>query len=426
MAYSLVSAIAKPVGGGGRWVEVDISNMSFASIFQNYLRVIATLSNPFDAANTALDLADVEYTIADPSITFAAYLVATGSAALPTTPNLPVLNTVYAQYNDAFNAGYIVTPVSLDAAIDSQLPDADKTSLKLTDYTNDNEPEAIPVDFTLFGKSCMVSVNGYWHYMAADNTGAYVRDGMTSCVKSNRNTIGIYSLAALGSIEYVDLEPAMIYKQDPTSTLSQGVYIDVGQDISEKTVLLVIAGYLHVLDQTTFTRVGDQLLKIDWPNFPYFDRYFEQVDTIDLTSLGLSHTERNDSQVAVSELLGDAAITAYCSLSQSFIVLLDNSECFVDFQSITDTGVPGILTAYQEPSWPLITGHGKVSEWWSTEETGQWGVSIVDPQMSSRTYNTAEPASALNSIAANRIPGRRWRTSPAQFLKLGTDVNFTT
>ena len=424
MSYSLVSAIGKPIGGGGRWVNVDISNMSFNDIFQTYLRVIATLSNPFDSAPTALDLAQIEYTVADPSITFGQYLQNVGNASLPTTPSPPVINTVYAKYNDAFNAGYSVTPVSLDAAIDSQLPDAAKTSLKLTDYTNASAPEAIPINFSLFNKSCMVSVNGYWHYMAADASGALVRDGMVSCVKSNRNTIGIWSLADLGSIEYIDLKPEMIYTQDPSSSLSKGVYIDIGQDISNKTVLLVIAGYLHVVDDRfpVFSRVGDQVVKIDWGNFPYVDRYFEQVDTIDLSSLGLTHTENNDSQVAVSELMSDAAIRAYCSLSQSFVVLLDNTEVFVDYQDVTMSGAPGVYIGYQEPNWPLLTGHGKVSEWWSTEETGQWGVCIADSRMDTRTYNTTD--ATLNSVAANRIPARTHFISPAQYLKLGTDVNF--
>ena len=425
MTYSLVSAIGKPVGGGGRWVSIDISNMSFASIFQNYIRVIATLSNPFDATNTALDLASVEFTEGDPSITFSQYLVSIGNAALPTFTPPPVLNTVYAKYNDAWNAGYMVTPVAPNTAIDSPLPQADKTWLKLTDYNDPTNPEVMPVDFTLFGKSCMVSVNGYWHYLATDSSGAYIRDGNTSCVKSKRNTIGIYSLASLGSIQYIDLTPDMIYKQDPSNFLSNGVYINVGQSLAGKTVLLVIAGYLHVMDGNTFKRVGDQLLKIDWQNYPYFDRYFEQVDTIDLSSLNLTHTPRNASQVAVSELMSDAAITAYCSLSQSFIVLLDNQEVFVDYKDIANTGLPGSYMDIQEPNWPLITGHGKVSEWWSVEEDGQWAVLIQDADawVDRRTYYTTDPKK-LNSLASNRVPARPRVLSSARFLKLGSDVNF--
>lgn len=427
MTYSLISAIGKPVGGGGRWVSVDIANMSFTEIFQNYLRVIATLSNPFDPANTALDLADIEFTESDPSMTFSQYLLSIGNAALPTSTSLPVLKTVYAKYNDAWNAGYMVTPIAPNAAIDSPLPQADKTWLKLTDYNDPTNPEALPVDFTLFGKSCLVSVNGYWHYLATDSSGAYIRDGNTSCVKSKRNTIGIYSLASLGSIQYIDLIPSMIYKQDSTNSLSNGVYINVGQSLVGKTVLLVIAGYLHVMDGLTFKRVGDQLLKIDWANFPYFDRYFEQVDTIDLSSMNLSHTVNNPSQVAVSEMMSDAAITAYCSLSQSFIVLLDNEEIFVDYQDISNTGMSGMYVSTEEPNWPLITGHGKVSEWWSVQEDGQWAVLIQDADsfLDRRTYYTTDPKK-LNSLAANRVPARPRVISGAQFMKLGTDVNFTT
>ncbi|MDR3392331.1 MAG: hypothetical protein P4L77_11415 [Sulfuriferula sp.] len=413
MTYSLVSAVGKPVGGAGRWLAVDISNMSFHDIYANYLRCIATLSNPYDATETALDLATIQFTIPDPSVTFGAYLAGLGDASLPTTTTLPVLKTTYAKYNDAWRAGYTITPVPPNASPDLPLPIADKTWLKLTQTG---------VDFDLFNKSCMVSVNGYWHYMAADSTGAYIRDGMVSNTLSNEATCGIWNLGNLGSLQYIDITPSMVYKQNSANNLSDGVYINLGVPIAGKTVLLVIGGYLSVLDPSTFFQVGDTSIKIDWDNFPYFDRFYESRGTIDMSSLGLLTTQNNDSQVSTADLLSDRAITAYCSLSQSFVVLLDNTEVFVDHKDVRPLKVPGTYISYIDPWYPLVTGRGKVSEYWSTYETGQWGLTVIGGKIDLRTYYTTDPKQ-LNSLAAQRIPDTPFRISPAQFLMLGTDVS---
>jgi hypothetical protein len=417
MSYTLVSAIAKVNNNGARWESVDISNLTFNQIYTQYLRVFAVLSNPFDPAETSLDLAAIEYQVGDLTQTFDQYLINIGNAALPTSTTIPTLQTTYAKYADAWLAGYTITPINPDAAIDSPLPVTDKPWLKLT---------RSDVDFGLFGQSCMVSVNGYFHYVDTDSTGAYVVDGMKSIVNSNNNQVGIYNLGYLGQITYKQITADMIYKQDGQGALCNGVYLNCGQDISNTTILLVIGGYLHVLDDTTFKRVSDSAIKIDWNNFPYFDRYFESVDTIDMSSLNLEHTNANLSQVAVQQLLSDEAITAYMTLSQSFLVFLNNSEVFRDSQFVQDLAtqdptLPGRYVSYVKPEFPLKVGRGRIAEYWAIEEKGQWGLNIRDGKMDRRVYYTTDPKQ-LNSIAANRIPDRPYRISPAEFILLGTDV----
>lgn len=410
--YTLVSAIAKPISGGGRWSNVDIGGLTFSQLFSTYSRVIATLSNPFDPANTSLDLAKIEWSVSDPSITFNQFLANNGSKTLPTSTTLPVISTKYAKFKDAFLAGYKVTPIAPNAAPDSQLPQADKKWLYLTKDKN---------NWALFKNSCMVTVNGYFHFIDADSTGGYVRDGMTSQTVSRQNQIGIYSFAELGTLTYVDLQPSMIYKHSSDLGLSGGMYIDVGQSISQKTVMLVLGGYLHVLDDKTFTRVGDTVIKIDFGNYPLLDRYYESKRYLDLSAMGLDHTQNDPEQIAVAQLYSDAVLTAYATLSQSFIVLLDNTEIFRESQDVRKLKVPGIYVSYVKPEYPLITGVGKVSEYWPHKEAGQWGLAIRDPYLYNRIYNTTT-AKKENSVSDNRVTTRPFVLSPARFLKIGSDV----
>lgn len=410
--YTLVSAVAKTLTDAGRWISADVGDLTFTEIFQTYLRVIVILSNPTLSANVSLDLATIRFTVPDPGVTLNAYLAGLGNTALPTSPTLPVIKKRYARYNDAFRAGYSVLPTGPNQSPDLPLPEADKTWLKL---------EQDGIDWTLFGESCMVSVNGFWHFTAADPTGAWVRDGMQTRNQGGEATIGIWSLAELGTISYLDLTPEMIYKQNPSDSLSDGVYINVGQDLTGKTLLVVIGGYLSVLDQKTVSMVGENLLKIDWPNFPYFNRFYESRRFIDMTSLGLLQSQNNPSQVAVSDLLSDRAITAYCTLSQSFIVILDNADVFLDKQALRENKVPGWYTSFIDPWYPLVLGHGRVAEYWSQFETDRWNVSVIQGTMDNQTFYTTDPKQQ-NSIASQLVPDEPKIISEANFLMLGTDI----
>jgi hypothetical protein len=410
--YSLVSAIAKPISGGGRWLNVDIGDQSFATLFSTYSRVIATLSNPFDPANTSLDLANIEWTIADPSITFNQFLTANGNKTLPTSTTLPVISTKYLKYSDGFRAGYHVTPISPNAAPDSQLPSADKTWLYLTKAQN---------NWALWKKSCMVSVNGFFHFIDADSNGGYVRDGMMSRTISRQNQIGMYSFAELGSLSYVDITPSMIYKPNPALGLKDGMYINVGQDISNKTVMLVLGGYLHVLDSQTFVRVSDHAVKIDINNLPLLKRYYESVNYLDLSSLGLEKSDSNPTHIAVNQLYSDSALTAYATLSQSFIVLLDNTEVFREMHDVRSLHYPGVYISGVDPKYPLVMGVGRVAEYWPEKEVGQWSLRIHDPYLYNRRFYTTDPMQE-NSVDAANVTDRPYVLSPAQFLMLGSDV----
>jgi hypothetical protein len=410
--YSLVSAIGKPLAGGGRWASVAIGDMDMNTLYATYSRVIATLTNPFLAAPVALDLADVRAQIAGQSLTFNQFLTNNGDHTLPTADTLPSLNTRYAKYVDAFRAGYTVQPISKTAAADSPLPAADKTWLHLT---------RADVDFAYFRQSCLVSVNGYYHFLDADATGAYVRDGMVSRTKSKQANIGIVSFASLGKLTYVDLTADMVYKQNDDERMRDRVYLDLKQDVSDKTVMLVVGGYLMLPQEGHFTQIGDSLFQLDMENIPYLDRFFESRDTIDLSSLPLTQNSHNATQVSVEELLSDEAIKAYLTLSQSFVVLLDNKEVFVERDVVQKGVLSNQYVSYVEPWYPVRLGFGRTAEYWSKYELGQWSLTVQNPWKSHRVFWSTDPYQE-NSIADSQEPMNRFVQSEAEFLYIGSDL----
>jgi len=410
--YTLISALAKEKIGDERWANVDISNVSLATLISTYSRVIAILSNPFYPNNISFDLINLPPGIDGETITFSQFLTSLGNAALMTSSTVPILNPVYAQYNDMFKAGYSITPINKTAAVDSQLPLSDKTWLMLT------RPNT---DYNLFYNSCLVSVNGFYHLTDHDVNGVYVIDGTKSMLISKQNEIGMHCFNDIGKLTFIPITPGMIYKQNSLEKFSDEAHINIGQDVSNKTIMLVLGGYLHALDDKTVIRTSDNGVAVIFNNLPLLERYFESKKYIDLSSLPLDHTVRNLDQIGVQQFYSDENILAYLTLSQSFFVLIDNTEIFVEREPVQKTPFPNMFISHTKPIYPLVVGYGKVANYWNVYEDGQWSLTCKDSERSNFYFNTLNVA-IQQTVTSQELSTKPSYQSHAYFLKIGTDL----
>lgn len=413
--YTLVSAIAKSFTSEGRWEDADIGSMLLIDIYNKYLNVYATLSNPFLTHNVSLDMSTMATQLAGLAVTFNDWLASLGNASLPTSDTLPILEPVFAEYRDATYAGYSIIPVTATSAPDADLPPEDKTWLYL---------QKTGVDYDLFFKSCMVTVNGYFHQLDGNSQGIWVMDGMLSRNVSNCCNLGITSFRKLGSIQYIPIKTEMLYRQSPDQLYRESVDINVGVDMTNKTVMLVLGGYLHVKDSKTFALTGPQTLRVDWANLPFIERYHESRQYLDFSGLPFQTTTNNPSTIDTNDFLSDANIAAYCTMSQSFIVLLDNTEVYVDRDYLEIPPFPGAAIAYQTPVYPMINGVGKAADYWPSFEDNQWSLRVVDNFRHNRLYWTRTPEESP-ALSDARTPELAFNLSRAFFLKIGCDINFT-
>lgn len=409
--YQYVSALAKPLTGDKRWTSVNISGMTMRAIYATYSRVIATLSNVSLTANVSLDLANIRAAVGAETITFSQFLTNNGNSTLPTSNTLPVLNTKYARYGDAFRSGYTVTPVHAGSAPSAPMPAGAKESLLLT---------RTGVNYQTLYQSCLVSVNGFYHMTDYSTDGLYVLNGMQSQRLSGQNGIGLLNFQDIGTISYIPITSQMVYKQDPTQSLQDNCYLDAGQDLSNKTVYLVLGGYLHLIDNKLVKRISASLFCVNFGNLPYIDRYFNSKKYIDMSPLCLETTPRNPDQISIANFYSDDVITKYCSLSQSFFVVLSNNDTFVETEALGDSLMPGLYVGYTPPIYPITTQQGKHPNYWSTYEDTQWSIAMNDClrknyQYHSRTFD------GLVSVDNAEEPWTIPENSPAWYLKIGSD-----
>lgn len=413
--YTADSAIGVRFGTGKRWEQINLATVTVQALVTTYRRWQLTLHVP-SAPTVPLYLDGDVIRLNWPNFvgTIADLLTSLGDASLPTTPTGIVLNMRTAQYKDAFKAGYAVTPVTHANSDSSSIAAEDKHDIRLT-RTNP------ATDYTEFYRTCLVSINGFYHQTDTDGAnGVVVTDAMKSLRHADANQIGLYNFKNVGKFEFVPITDAMINVPDIGKAR-----VALGKDLTDKTVFLVLGGYFMVVDPTLFYRVGDSTYVIDFNKLPMKDRWFESGIYIDLSAMPVESTPNNEFEIDEADLTSEDFIRAYLQMSQSFFCILDTPEVFVNRQFIKRTRLPDMYTAYKLPVYPMVTALGRHPEYWATAEDKkftQWSLTIKDSIKAKRVYNTLNQNSLEGGIDNANEPMKRGDIAMAHFLEIGRDV----
>jgi hypothetical protein len=411
MSYQLVAAKARSKGLDATWSDVDITSVKIGELFSTYSNVWLTLHNSVLPEDVYLELNAIREQVAANYhvLTVPQWLSVLGNATLPTVHSLPDLKLRRVRYNDAWRAGYHVKPIDRFRHDDADIPFGEKNDLLLSKSG---------VDFNVNYRYALVTVNGFFHRTGASPTGLQVVEGGRTGRIANDNQVGMHSFLGVGTLDFIPITPSMIYKTADTSKFSDRAYIELPYDTEDKTVLLVLGGYLHVLDET-YTKIGPKSLRINFNKIAMAERYFDSCKSIDMTSLPLTRDPENPGHVAVSELFSDSVLTAYMCLPQSFIVVVNAKDFFVRRHPVVNSQIPG---RFEVPKGterlPLFGAWGKVYDYAIFPD---WGVNVLScsenirQSYQFRTTNWRNLATIDDSLNTFRP----WQWAQAHMLEMG-------
>lgn len=409
--YTLVSAIGKEKNDSRRWKTANISDVTLHDLFLNYRKLLVLLQDEFMEEPEVFDLDSIRLTHSGLDVTFSQFLIDNGNNTLETTPGTLDFKTTYAKYADAYRAGYSVDLVSQTGVVDSTEPKDDKTWLILRKNG---------ADYDLIGKHCLTIVNGFFHFSETNSSGLYIKDGAISSRICGHSTVGLLSFHGVSELRQIPITIDMI-KQQADHPLHFRTVLDVGEDLSNKTVFLVIGGYLVLPGTRVFTLESETRILIDFNNYSIPNRFFESNKYLDYSSFELDTPMTNDSQYAMDELYSDEFVTSLLTMSQSFIVVLDNPDIFIEKEHVRPSPMPGIYTSYVPPIYPLFLGQGMAANYWYTYQKPYWSINTIDGLRHLRQYNTTKTRDLL-SIDDSRVPGDPVHWSMAYYLKISADV----
>lgn len=404
--YTVIKSIAIPKEFGSRWQEVNLATMPLVDIFAAYRKVYLTLTAAFLVENIYVDLDSFRLEYGLFTGTLADLFDANGNATLETVAEIPDLEVRRAYFSDLFYSGYKVD-LSTQAPYDTTIPIDLKVSRPNTDIVELH-------DYGLF------TVNGYFHLSERDSNFVYIKQGANSMVRSGQNQIGLWSWLNVGKIKQIPIIESMLFKQHDTSTFSDRIYIKINESTENKTVLLFAGGYLVKPEKEIFFPIGNDVWCFNVGRTPLLRRYFESRKSIDFTSLGLDRVTTNDSLISVEQFYTDAVLAKYMTLPQSFIAIIDKEDVYFDYHYVRHSPLPGMLISYNEPTYPLMVGAGKVAEYWKTYEDGQWSITVNDSYRQNKIFETAIETKLVN-IGDSNDPTCTHFSSKAYLLEAGCD-----
>ena len=402
-----------------RWLKQEDISQPLFLYYTDYRAVSFVLTHPFSEEVFLLDLDDIPKTDnpTNSLLTIQAYLDQFGNQTLPVRPFDLKLDALYATFTDANQAWFDIEPVNTAFHYEVPLPRDEKPDLRLTQPKRDYE--------RLF-KTSLMSVNGLLHQTNYTGNSVNILEGACSAQHANRFQVGIYSFAALGEVTTVPVRQRHIDRIHPERPLSDTVYLDIDPRVGSlegKSLLLSIGGYLHLVGHSPVWRYGPHALLIDFKNYPWVHRFHEMDRLLNLYCFRtlLERGTKNNTQVTLESLYSDASIRALFSMSQTFVVVVDTPQLFVERLPVESAQLAGRYISYEKPRYPLMAGLNKFYEYWTRFEYDRYVLSIDDPWKAFYLHDTTD-RDEKTSIDTSREPKRIKEHTQAFFYKLGKPV----
>ena len=411
MSYVFVAATARERSLEAGWEAVTLTGLTLSQIFEQYQGIYLELSHFAYPHTIFLNLYAMrkELDLEAKSKTVEQWLEDNATNTLPTINNLPESRELWVKYNDAFLSGFDVDLVNIGRAADSEMPAGDKNDLLLKKNN---------VNFSQMWKYLLVSVNGFFHRSVLGPDSLYVIEGGRTRRLCNQNHAGLMSFREVASTTQVQIRPEMIHPVKAGRNLSEGVLITMPDSISGKTPLLVIGGFLHVLD-STYSVIGDRTIQIHMADYNLADRFFHSYGKINLDSVPFEHSQFNPRKISVNSLHSDPVVKAYLTLPQSFIVLLDTEDVYLRKHRLDNTQLPGV---YQQEGpfkrLPMFGTYGSIYDYVAYKEYEKYVYNVNYVNEPNLNYRTTEwkYENAIDDVAYSSNP---WRLSDGYLLELG-------
>jgi hypothetical protein len=398
----------------GRWVDADLAAVPVATLTSVYgdVYLYVTYPNPGDQV-FALRFDKVSHLIAsaNANMTVQQWLTSLGNLTLPFEPALPDETVKYVYYGNTWHAGYRVQPVARTGHVDDITSSYKKEDLLLTHPKH---------DYQKIMDHCLQSVNGYYHLSDAGPDGIRVVDGNTTVRIANDNQLGMTSFEKVAKLKCYPITAEMVHAQRPGAPLYDACYVKLPTsiDLTDKTVLLVLGGYLHVMGKS-YLQVAEHAYRIELGSLLFVDRLLNSRTTIDLSSLDLTEDPENPSLLSVAELKRDSTVLAYLTLSQSFFVVVDTPTLFHEFEQLESLRAPGRYMGHERLYYPVVGAYGKQLEYHIIEEHGQYVYACTNNRRANYDANRRN-WQAGSTVDGGRYPAHPFREASAFLRVMGT------
>lgn len=410
--YSYVSSVAKRRQSGAYWEDVSLGNTTFETIMKTYSGVAFTLQNPALGGTVYATLNNMlDYGVRQ-DLTVNEWFALLGERYFDVVYEPYRIESDSVRYRDGIRSGFSWEHIASGVNPGVDLPLSERPDLLL-------HKEGI--DKYYFTENALVTVNGLFHRVRYNSGEILIEDAGRTIVKSDRNSIGVINADKIGPIEQKPITASMIAEPENGHRLYDSAFIDVGQSLEGKSIMLSLGGYLHVGDDVCKV-INDQegIVRIDFSKINLLERLFDQRHIMSLASLPLSTTQINTGAITVGDLTNDDVLKAYLQLPQTFLIICDAASLYKKTRNLEDAGFDNVYYSYTEPKFPIQMRHGLFPEVWVREEDGVWVLTVHEGLVGRRMLYSG-PWQADGRVDPGYTPESAYHNATAIEVEIGTD-----
>lgn len=376
-----------------RWIEVDISDKPLKDLFALYRKVEVPVFDFFGKALT-LFLYDFERELKNRDYTLSSWFERIADRRLDLTDGHPSLTFSYANYVPVNYHSSTIKPAKAGyhPTQEVAVEDYDDLIIDIEGY-----------DPAYVTKHCLFSVNGFVFPSKYQDYGVRVLHAADAVRDSQNMEAGFLNFEKIGAIRQVPITKNMITKIDESKTWFDRITIDTTEYIGNKTVGIVLGGYLHLLDGLVKV-IGPNTLSLSMRNYNLRERVMNSMKELDLEFMGLDQV---NNSVPLNEFLNEENVVSYLTSKYSFLVLIDNTEMSVDYEGVSSTAMLGTYIIPKDNRLGRLVDHiGKGLDYWPNYECGQWALKTTRFNVTSDLYETNgwEKLTRLNDAAVGHKP----------------------
>lgn len=344
-----------------RWYEADLSGVKIKDLFALYKTIEVPVLDFFDQPKT-LDLYKYETELANYEESLEYWFNLIGNRGLELTDEFPKLEIVKSNYLPIEYHPCTIKPAKAGyhPSHEVSLDDCDDIILTVSD-----------VDPMHLHKRALFTVNGFVFPTKYQDYGVRIV-GAGDCVRHSKGMEGgIINFEHIGEITQVPIDKNMVNKVDDSKTWFDKLIIRTKENLMNKTVGIVIGGYLHLLDGTLEV-ISDEAVTVSLRNLDLLGRAKESKDKLHLEFLNLEDLSEGES---VREFYNEANALDYLTSRYSFLVLIDNPEMMLDTYSVSSTAMMGTYTLGKDQELGLLRrDSGGIVNYWPHYECGIWAL----------------------------------------------------
>lgn len=352
--YILIDAVLRGRAPNSKYESVDVSNMSVPDVFKNYTDGFLILEHTDLISPIYVPIRELKSTPLPYGIfPFGQWLNMVGDYDLPNYTQVPSYRQEQVIFMDGLSTGFEikrVVPVSLN----------DSTTLPLSTMTD--------LLVTLGGVSSrnlndylLCTINGILHYSYHNNKGMVVTGAGKTVDQLKNFSFGFLNFEKIGKINPVKINIPMI----SGDRYAGAVYINTGMDLSNKSVILSLAGVLHVNDKIyDVINPKEGIVQIKVAEMDLLDRIRVLQQVIDVrTPLGLTGTSEDPLALDRAQVYSNEVIEKILLLPQSFLVVVETTHLYGITTEVGQTPLPFLYEYHKEPTLPLRDTYGFLPEY---------------------------------------------------------------